>query len=456
MPHATPTESDDSAAGFSFPAVHRKKVSAAFDGGRLTSDGGVLLLGQAEREMGLCDRLATCIADRRDPTRIVHEAGDILRARVLAIACGYEDADDLDTLRDDPGFRLALGKLPGSGAGLASQPTMSRWENAPTTRELAKLMATMIDIYCTSYPAVPKAVTLDIDDTCDVVHGYQQLSFWNGHYGERCFLPIHVYDTATGRPVAMLLRTGKTPTGKEAAGHIRRLVRHIRRHWPATHITIRGDGHYGRPEVMDWCEANGVDYVFGLPTNAALRTDPVIVTAADACATKRAIEQYPVLRDYAETWYAAKSWACLRRVVARIEASTLGMDIRTVVTSLEEGSAEHIYDTLYCARGNAENLIKRHKTQLASDRTSCRQANANQMRLILHTAAYWLLWRIQQAIPKKTALAVAEFTTLRLRLLKVAARIIESTSRIRVAFASACPDADVFRAIATSLRTAPT
>ena len=149
---------------------------------------------------------------------MIHKLDDILRARIFAICCGYEDADDLDTLRDDPGFRLALGKLPGAGAGLASQPTMSRWENAPTTRELARMMAAMIDIYCASYPAPPKAVTLDIDDTCDVVHGYQQLSFWNGHHGERCFLPIHVYDTATGRPVAMLLRTGKTPIGAEAAG----------------------------------------------------------------------------------------------------------------------------------------------------------------------------------------------------------------------------------------------
>ena len=237
---------------FRFPAVGGKKVSAAFDGGRITSDGGVLLLAQAEREMDICTRLAACIADRRDPSRVVHRLDDILRARVLAIACGYEDADDLDALRDDPGFRLALGKLPGSGAGLASQPTMSRWENAPTTRELARMMAAMVDIYCASYPLPPEAVTLDIDDTCDVVHGYQQLSFWNGHHGERCFLPIHVYDTATGRPVAMLLRTGKTPRGAEAAGHIRRLVRQIRRHWPKTHITIRGDGHYGRPEVMTW------------------------------------------------------------------------------------------------------------------------------------------------------------------------------------------------------------
>ena len=456
MPQATPTAVDDSVTVFGFPAVRRKKVSVAFDGGRLTSDGGVLLLAQAERQIGICERLAACIADRRDPSRVVHALDDILRARIFAITCGYEDADDLDALRDDPGFRLALGKLPGSGPGLASQPTMSRWENAPTTRELARLMRAMIAIYCDSYPTEPEAVTLDIDDTCDVVHGYQQLSFWNGHYGERCFLPIHVYDTATGRPVAMLLRTGKTPTGKEAAGHIRRLVRHIRYHWPTTHITIRGDGHYGRPEVMEWCEAGGVDYVLGLPTNAVLRADPNIVKVADACAVKRAINQEPALRNYAETRYAAKSWKCQRRVAARIEASTLGMDIRYVVTSLTKGSAEHIYDTLYCARGRAENLIKMHKAQLASDRTSCRSANANQMRLILHTAAFWLMWRIQQEIPKATALATAEFATLRLRLLKVAARVIESATRIRVAFASACPDAALFRSIATALRPAPT
>ena len=456
MSQATPAMNDDIASPFRFPAVHRKKVAAAFDGGRLTSDGGVLLLAQAERAMGICRRLAGCIADRRSPARVIHRLDDILRARVFAIACGYEDADDLDALRDDPGFRLALGKLPGSGAGLASQPTMSRWENAPTTRELARMMAEMIGIYCASYPVPPKAVTLDIDDTCDVVHGYQQLSFWNGHHGERCFLPVHVYDTATGRPVAMLLRTGKTPSGAEAAGHIRRLVRHIRRHWPNTHITIRGDGHYGRPEVMAFCEAAGIDYVLGLPTNAALRADPVIVTAADACAVRRAEEGRVVLRSYAETRYGAKSWNCQRRVVARIEASTLGMDIRYVVTSLTEGSAEHIYDTLYCARGQAENLIKLHKTQLASDRTSCRSANANQMRLILHTAAYWLLWRVQQAMPKTAALARAEFTTLRLRLLKVAARVMESATRIRVAFASACPDADLLRAIVLALKPAPT
>ncbi|MGY2733216.1 hypothetical protein ACVWYO_000890 [Sphingomonas sp. UYP23] len=246
---------DDSGFSFTFPAIRGRKITAAFDGGRLTSDGGVLLLAQAERRLGIADRLAACIADPRDQGRVIHRVADILRARMLAISCGYEDADDLDTLRHDPGFKLALGKLPGDPFGLASQPTMSRWENAPTTRELIRLTGTLVDLYCASYPVPPAAVTLDIDDTVDVVHGAQQLSFWNGHYGERCFLPIHVYDTATGRPVAMLLRTGKTPSGKEVAGHVRRLVRRIRRHWPDTRITLRGDGHYGRPEPMAWCAA---------------------------------------------------------------------------------------------------------------------------------------------------------------------------------------------------------
>jgi Transposase DDE domain group 1 len=446
---------DDSAPSFPFPAICRKKVTAAFDGGRLTSDGGVLLLAQAERQLGVAKRLAACIADPRDQSRVIHDLDDILRARMLAIACGYEDADDLDTLRHDPGFKLALGKLPGGETGLASQPTMSRWENAPTTRELVRLTGALVDLYCTSYPTPPVAVTLDIDETVDVVHGYQQLSFWNGHYGERCFLPIHVYDTATGRPVAMLLRTGKAPSGAETAGHLRRLIRRIRHHWPDTHITLRGDGHYGRPENMAWCEKNGIDYVFGLPGNTALHADPIIVSGGDACATDRALRGLGELRRYVETRYAAKSWGTAgRRVAARIEASSLGLDIRFVVTSIEHGSAEHIYDTLYCARGQAENLIKLHKAQLKSDRTSCRSANANQMRLILHTAAYWLMWKLRHAMPTTAALRSAEFATLRLRLVKVAARVIETASRVRIAFASACPDAALYRDLALTLRAA--
>jgi len=242
---------DDNLLPFSLPAVRRKKITAAFDGGRLSSDGGVMLLALAERRIEIADKLAAEIADRRDPARVVHALSDILRARILAIACGYEDADDLDHLRSDPALKLACGHLPDSGRDLCSQPTMSRWENAPTLRGIVKLMHVMVAPYCASYDKPPAAVTLDIDDTVDVVHGHQQLSMFDAHYDARCFLPIHVYYTATSRPVAVLLRPGKTPSGTEARAHLRRLVRRIRRHWPQTRITIRGDGHYGRPEVME-------------------------------------------------------------------------------------------------------------------------------------------------------------------------------------------------------------
>ena len=266
---------------------------------------------------------------------------------------------------------------------------------------------------------------------------------------ERCFLPIHIYDTATGRPVAVILRPGKTPSGKEVRGHLRRLVRRIRKHWPHTHLTIRGDGHYSRPEVMAWCEENGLDFVFGLPGNAILTG--AVEETADDIRTHRALDQKPALRGFAETRYQAKSWKRERRACARIEATTKGLDIRFVVTSLHTGSAEHVYETLYCARGQAENLIKLHKAQLASDHTSCRSPLANQMRLILHTAAYWLTLTVRDTIPATHALAPAEFATIRLRLFKLGTRVIETASRVRLAFAAPCPDAALFRHITAAL-----
>ena len=383
-----------------FPSVGRKKLTAAFDGGRITSDGGVMLLAAAERRIGIAKRLSQLIADRRDPTLVTHSVADILRARMLAIACGYEDADDLDHLRSDPGFKLACGRLPDTGADLCSQPTLSRWENAPTLREVVRLTYALADIYCASYRPPPAAVTLDIDDTVDVVHGHQQLSLFNAHYDERCFLPIQIYDTATSRPVAMLLRPGKTPSGDEIRGHLRRLVRRIRMHWPSTQLTIRGDGHYGRPEVMAWCEANDVRYILGLPQNAVVHR--LVATAADDVCVRRAEDEAPVLRRYTETRYGAESWKCMRRVAARIEASTQGLDIRYVVTNIDTGSAEWLYDTPYCARAQAENLIKLHKSQLASDRTSCRSPLAKQVRLVLHTAAYWLMLTVRKPYQNHT------------------------------------------------------
>ena len=450
----------------SLPAVCGKKVSAAFDGGRITSDGGVLLLASTQGR-GICERLATLVPDDRDPTRTRHDVADMFLARSLAIAAGYEDADDLDDLRHDPAFKMALGKAPGAKIGLVSQPTMSLlssfaskrlpgsgWENNVDLRCAIKMANAMIDVFCESYELPPASITLDIDETFDAAHGEQQLAFWNGFYGERGFLPIHVYETETGRPVAFVLRTAKTPSGKELRAHVRRLIRRIRSHWPQTLILLRGDGHYSRPEVMAWCEAQeSLDYLFGLPSNTALRNDPVVSRAKDACAVHRAKGALPVLRTHCETRYAAASWdKADRRVIARIEATgTYGMDVRYIVTSLTGSTPEHLYEKDYCARGQAENLIKLHKTQLKSDRTSCCAALANQMRLILHTVAYWMLWDVQNAMPKAAGLKRAEFATIQRRLVKLGARVIETATRIRIAFASACPDKALFSAVLEKL-----
>src|SRR5882672_7675835 len=438
--------SEDTLLPFDLPSVVRKKVSVAFDGGLLSSDAGVLLLRGVEKKLGLAARLASCIREWRKPEAIVHPLEEMLRLRMFAIAAGYEDGDDCDSLRHDPIFKMAVGHAPESGNPLCSQPTMSRLENAPSKIEIARLMAAMVDQFCDSYRRAPSSITLDIDDTFDAVHGHQQLSLFNAHYDERCFLPIHIYEAASGKPVAMILRAGKTPSGEEGRTVLKHVIKRIRKHWPNTKILVRGDSHYGREEAMEWCEETpGIDYVFGFSTNKLLQG--ITREAAAAVAAQREHSGEDKVRDYMTFEYGAKEWDKKRRFVARMEATSKGLDVRYVVTSRKE-SPKHLYEALYCARGNAENFIKLHKSQLASDRTSCRNPKANQFRLILHTAAYWLMLAMRSAVPARSQLSHAEFATMRLRLIKIAARVVEGAARIRVYLPTACPDRDVFRALA--------
>jgi hypothetical protein len=440
--------SEDIALSFDLPSVCRKKLSVGFDGGQLSSDAGVLLLRGVEKKLGLAGRLASCLRDKRDPDLIEHSLEEMLKLRIFAIAAGYEDADDCDWLRHDPIFKMAVGRLPDTGEPLCSQPTMSRLENAPSKLEIARAMAAMVDQFCESYRRAPSSITLDIDDTFDAVHGHQQLLLFNAHYDERCFLPIHIYEGTSGKPVAVILREGKTPAGVEVRTILKHVIGRIRGHWPKVRILVRGDSHYGRVEAMEWCEEQGVDYIFGLGGNAVLTA--MTQEAADALCVERATSAAAKLRTFATLSYRAKSWHKERRIAARLEATRKGLDIRYVVTSLK-GTAKHLYETIYCGRGQAENFIKWHKAQLASDRTSCRDPKANQFRLILHTAAYWLMLTARNAITKRSPLALAEFATLRLRLIKIAARVIEGAARIRVFLPTACPDRAVFRALARRL-----
>jgi hypothetical protein len=416
--------------------VGGKPVQVAFDGGRLTSDGGVLVLAEIESRLGIAERLARCIEDPRAPERIEHGLAEMIRYRALLIAAGYQDAHDCDALRADPAFKMAVGRLPERGADLCSQPTMCRLENLPGPIALKRMMAAMVALFCDSFAQVPRRIVLDIDDTEDEVHGQQQLALFNAHYDSRCFLPIHLYEAITGKPVAVILRPGKTPAGTEVAMILRHVVKAIRARWPRVEILVRGDSHYGRPETMTWCERNRVGYIFGLAGNPVLLAK--VAALAEDAAVRRVEGEAVKVRRFGAFRYAARSWQVERKVGARIEVSAQGSDSRFIVTNLA-GAPRWLYEAVYCQRGQAENLIKAHKLHLASDRTSCTSATANQFRLLIHTAAYWLLHTLRGLAPKTSFWRTAQFDTVRLALIKVAARVTEMKTRIKVALPSCYP-----------------
>jgi len=448
----------DTPLPFDLPAVRRRKLTVDFGGGNQSSDAGLLLIRESERRLGVCRRLAAAMPDGRDPARVQHAMIELVMARAAAIACGHEDGNDHDRLRHDPLLKLAVGRCPESGEPLASQATYSRLENAPGRIETARLTAALVDQYA-AHVDPGGEVVLDIDDTFCAAHGGQQLAFWNAHHDERGFATMHVTDTARGLPVVAILRPARTPKGTEVRTVIKHITKRIRCQWPATTRLIwRGDSHYGRVEAMQWLEENDGHFIFGLGGNAAL--DAHVAEAAARLAFDHLLGSEDKLRTYVSFEYQASSWKRPRTVVARLEASMQpipgedGMrqelDTRYVVTSLS-GTAKYLYETIYCQRGQMENLIKLHKAQLASDRMSCHAATANQVRLVLHTAAFWLLHGVRAAIPQSSPLARAEFATIRDRLIRIAARVIEHAARIRIQLPTSCPDGALFRSIALGL-----
>jgi Transposase DDE domain group 1 len=422
-------------------AVQGKAIVARFDGGRLSSEGGLLALREIERRLGLADRLASCLNDPRAPEKVVHRLAEIIRFRMLMIAAGYQDGNDADALRGDPIFKLALDRLP-SDQELCSQSTISRLENLPDIRALLRLGRALIEQYCGSFRQVPKRIVLDIDDTFDRVHGEQQLRLFNAYHDDYGFQPIVVFD-GEGRFVTALLRPGKRPGGREIAAFVRRLVGAIRALWPRVEILLRADSHYAAPELFDWCRANRIDWVLGLASNPALRRHVAALEKTTA-ERFRAAPKRGKIRRFAQFYDAAHSWSRVERIIARVEAGPEGTDTRFIVTNLEAGRAKHLYEGLYCARGRAENHIKAWKNHLAADRTSCHAAEANQFRLFLHAGAYWLLWSMRRLMPPRSAWRVMQFDTLRLRLLKLAARVVELKKQVKIHLPSSAPDQAIF------------
>jgi len=422
--------------------VSGKSVVARFDGGTVSSDAGIVVLREIEARLRVAERLAACIDDPRDPNLIVHSLSDMIRFRTMMIAAGYEDGNDAAQLRQDPLFKMAQGTPP-SGRDLASQPTLSRLENMADTRALLRMGRAMVDLYCASFAHVPNRVVLDIDDTFDAVHGGQQLRLFNAHHDEYGFQPIVVFD-GEGRFVTAVLRPAKRPSGREVRAVLRRLLRAMRTNWPQTRILLRADSHYCAPEVIDWCRANGIDFIFGVAPTSTLRRHVEALERSTSARSKASAGERKV-RRFKEFYDGAASWSRVERIIARVEAGDQGTDTRFIVTNLAAGRPKALYQGLYCQRGRAENHIKAYKTHLAADRTSCSRAIANQFRLFLHGAAYWLMWGLRTAMPKRSGWRVAQFDTLRLRLLKVAARVVEMKTQIRLHLPAACPVQDILR-----------
>lgn len=417
--------------------VGGKAIVARFDGACMSSDGGLLALREVEQRLDIASRLAGCIRDPRDPSRVVHGLDEIIRTRLLMIAAGYEDGNDADSLRRDPMFKLAMGRLPGGG-DLCSQPTISRFENLPDARALLRMGRAMVDHYCHSFRQVPRRIVLDIDDTFDTVHGGQQLRLFNAHHDEYGFQPIVVFD-GEGRMVAAVLRPASRPSGKQIARWLHRLVTAIRGNWPRVEIMLRGDSHYCTPEVLRFCRARRLDYTLGVAPTSTLRKH-ILALEQSTAARAAAVADGTKLRRFKEFHDGAASWDRVERIVARVEAGPQGTDTRFVVTSLSGLSGRTVYQSIYCARGQAENHIKAWKTHLAADRTSCCRASANQMRLFLHVGAYWLLWSLRTLTPRRSRWRATQFDTIRLRLIKLAVRIEVLKTQVRLHLPQAMPD----------------
>jgi len=419
-----------------FKDISGKKVEADFDGGEVSSDAGLLFLRETEAKHGIIRRMAEVLRDRRHQSYITHDVLELFSQRVFQIASGYEDANDCDDLRKDPIIKIACEKLPDSEEELGSQPTMCRFENAPSRTDLYRLGEALVDLFIDSYKRAPEGIILDLDDTEDETHGHQQLRLFNAFHDAYCYMPMHIYEGKSGKLITAILRPGKRPSGKEIVSILKRIVRKIRDAWPDVGIMIRGDSHYGAPEVYDFCEEEDLKYIFGLtPRNPMWKETEELRDEARVLYTLHKER----IRLFGEFQYQAKSWSKPLRVIYKAEHNHRGPNTRFIVTNLECSRRRFIYQSAYSGRGNMELYIKEHKNHLFSDRTSCTSFEANQFRLFLHSIAYVLMHTYRELYLRGTEFAKAQFDTIRLKLIKIGARVRQMSTRIKVHLPSSFP-----------------
>jgi len=434
---------------FGFAAVDGRAVVAAFDGGLVTSDAGGLLLGAVDRAIGLVGRFALCFSDGRAPGQVEHRIETLVGQRIFGLALGYEDLVDHDALRHAPVMALLAGKLAARRADcapLAGKSTLNRLEHAPAAgptryhkigHDPDAIEALFVDLFLEAHARAPKEIVLDLDATDDPLHGHQEGRFFHGYYDGYCYLPLYVF---CGRHLlAAKLRPANIDAAAGAVKEVARIVAHIRARWPRVRILLRADSGFAREALMAWCEANRVDYVFGLARNERL-----VAAIADALAAAEAesrATRQPARRFAERMWTTRTSWTRRRRVVAKAEWTQGEANPRFVVTSLPASRclARQLYEDVYCARGDMENRIKECQADLFADRTSAATMRANQLRLWLASMAYVLLCALRRIGLKHTQLARASCATIRVKLLKIGALVRIGARRVRLAMPSAFP-----------------
>lgn len=425
-----------------FGHLGRRVVEGRFDGGSMTSDGGVMLLGQTDRKLGLLDAAARCIPDPRNPALIKHSVRDMLRQRVYGLALGWEDLIDHGRLREDVVLQTAIGVE----REVASAPTLCRLENWADKRTAWRLHQVLVEQFIASFKQAPQELVLDFDATDNPLHGQQEGRFFHGYYDCYCYLPLYVF--CGQQLLCAYLRPSRIDGAKHAAAILKLLVTRLRQTWPQVKIVFRGDSGFCRQRILNYCERADVHYLVGLARNTRLEqmTEFVELAMKDAYEAS-GIKQ----RELGEFVYAAQSWACERRVITRLECGPQGTNPRYVVTNLT-GEPKALYDDMYCQRGEAENRIKEAQVGLFATRTSCRHFQSNQLRVLLAALGYVLIERLRALALQGTALANAQVDTLRIKLLKVAAVVTRNTRRIRLFLASNWPSADIFAHAMSQLR----
>jgi hypothetical protein len=429
-----------------FSSLNRQQIVADFDGGRLTSDAGGLLLREADLQLDLTAHLAGCLTDPRDPAKIVHAQQTMLAQRIHGVALGYEDLNDHDTLREDPLMAVLADKQPAPEDPLASSPTLSRFENRIDRQGLVRMTEVFVETFIRSHKRPPKQLILDFDATDDHIHGTQEGRFFHGYYDSYCFLPLYVF--CEDQLLVAYLRPSNIDASKHTRAILKLLVQRLRQVWPKVNIIVRGDSGFCRWRLMKWCEKHGVYYVFGLARNKVLErmAEPFMERA------KRAFEQTGrKQRRFHEIRYAAGTWDRKRRVIVKAEYLAQGPNTRFVVTNIRQRRPARLYDGLYTPRGDMENRIKEQQLHLFADRTSCHAFLANQFRLLVASAAYVLVDHLRRTVLKDTEFACAQAATIRLKLFKVAARVRTSVRRVVFHFSSSYPYQRLFRQIVARL-----